>query len=363
MIFPLILSLFIINFCNCNPAWPDREALPLLTSLRDRLPSGIREALPDLANINHIMTTNYQHPLIISHRGASGYIPEHSIPAYKLAIDLQTDYIEPDLCLSKDGVFVALHDLLLDDTTNIASFPEYNNRKRTQLVDEKILTGYFVNDFTISELKELKLNQRLPNRTQLYNGLFEIPTLDEIMNLFEIENNKIGIFPELKHPSYFNSFEFSMEDMLLEQLSNYNKDLIMIQCFEENTLISLRNKTDIPLILLVEDNDIWNNDYLKNISKFANGIGPKKDLLDYKKMEMAHNNNLKVYPWTFRADDVDNKFNTFEEEQLYYIYCLGVNGLFTEFPDRSREMINLSNNYTLECKSSLLGLQQNLLDV
>jgi glycerophosphoryl diester phosphodiesterase len=74
-------------------------------------------------------------------------------------------------------------------------------------------------------------------------------------------------------------------------------------------------------------------------------------------MEMAHNNNLKVYPWTFRADDVDNKFNTFEEEQLYYIYCLGVNGLFTEFPDRSREMINLSNNYTLECKSSLLGLQ------
>ena len=363
MIFSIILSFFIINFCNCNPAWP----------------SGIREALPDLTNINHIVTTNYQQPLIISHRGASGYIPEHSIPAYKLAIDLQTDYIEPDLCLSKDGVFVALHDLLLDDTTNIASFPEYNNRKRTQLVDGKILTGYFVNDFTISELKELRLNQRLPQRSQLYNGLFEIPTLDEIMNLLEIENNKIGIFPELKHPSYFNSLGhivkatlddninpergFLMEDMLLEQLSNYNKDLIMIQCFEENTLISLRNKTDIPLILLVEDNDIWNNDYLKNISKFVNGIGPKKDLLDYKKMEMAHNNNLKVYPWTFRADDIDSKFNTFEEEQLYYIYCLGVDGLFTEFPDRTREIINLSNNYTLECKSSLLGLQQNLLDV
>jgi glycerophosphoryl diester phosphodiesterase len=354
MIFSIILSLFIINFSNCN------------------------DHLPDLNNINHIVTTNYQQALIISHRGASGYIPEHSIPAYKLAIDLQTDYIEPDLCLSKDGVFVALHDLLLDDTTNIASFPEYNNRKRTQLVDGKILTGYFVNDFTISELKELRLNQRLPQRTQLYNDLFEIPTLDEIMNLLEIENNQIGIFPELKHPSYFNSERgFSMEDMLLEQLSNYNKDLIMIQCFEENTLISLRNKTDIPLILLVEDNDIWNNDYLKNISKFANGIGPKKDLLDYKKMEMAHNNNLKVYPWTFRADDVDNKFNTFEEEQLYYIYCLGVDGLFTEFPDRSREIINLSNNYTLECKSSPSGLQhssssgksspsglqQNLLDV
>ena len=183
------------------------------------------------------------------------------------------------------------------------------------------------------------------------------------MNLLEIENNQIGIFPELKHPSYFKSFEFSMEDMLLEQLSNYNKDLIMIQCFEENTLISLRNKTDIPLILLVEDDNIWNNDYLKNISKFANGIGPKKDLLDYKKMEMVHNNNLKVYPWTFRADDIDSKFNTFEEEQLYYIYCLGVDGLFTEFPDRSREIINLSNNYTLECKSSHSGLQQNLLDV
>ena len=339
MIFSFIFSFFIINFCNCNNITNSYY-------------------LKDTKYLSKtLIMTQRECPLIISHRGASGYIPEHSIPAYKLAIDLKTDYIEPDLCLSKDSVFVALHDLLLDDTTNIASFTEYSNRKKTQIVDGKILTGFFVNDFTISELKELRLNQRLPQRSQLYNGLFEIPTLDEIMNLLETENNKIGIFPELKHPSYFESLGFCMENMLLEQLSNYNKDLIMIQCFEENTLISLRNKTDIPLILLVEDNDIWNNDYLKNISKFVNGIGPKKDLLDYKKMEMAHNNNLKVYPWTFRADDIDSKFNTFEEEQLYYIYCLGVDGLFTEFPDRTREIINLSNNYTLECKSSLLGLQ------
>ena len=157
--------------------------------------------------------------MIISHRGASGYIPEHSIPAYQLAMDLNTDYIEPDLCLSQDGVFVALHDLLLDDTTDIASYPQYSNRKRTQEVDGETLTGYFVSDFAISELKQLRLNQRLPQRTQIYNGLFQIPTLDEIINLVQLQYNKTGIlygiFPELKHPSYFKSLGFNMDDMLL----------------------------------------------------------------------------------------------------------------------------------------------------
>ncbi len=296
-------------------------------------------------------------PLIIAHRGASGYIPEHSIPAYQLAMDLNTNYIEPDLCLSKDGVFVALHDLLLDDTTNVASFPVYSNRKRTQEVDGQMLTGYFVNDFTIGELKELGLNQRLPQRTQIYNGLFQIPTLDEIISLIQSEYNKTGIlygiFPELKHPSYFESAGFDMGDMLLDQLAGYDifnstnksgfpEHPIIIQCFEENTLQSLNNKTDIPLVLLSDSNDIWNQEYLTRVSAFANAIGPNKKELNLKKIQMAHNANLKVYPWTFRADsDIGIQFNgSFSDEQLYYICCLSVDGLFTEFPDRTREIIN-----------------------
>ncbi len=324
-------------------------------------------------------------PLIISHRGASGYIPEHSIPAYQLAIDLNTNYIEPDLCLSKDGVFVALHDLLLDDTTNVASFPEYSNRKRTQEVDGQMLTGYFVNDFTIGELKQLRLNQRLPQRTQIYNGLFQIPTLDEIVNLIQFQYNKTGIlygiFPELKHPSYFASDGFDMGDMLLDQLSGYNifnqtnksnsgyesnsvyesnsgyesnslEYPIIIQCFEENTLVSLKNKTDIPLVLLTDTNDIWNQEYLTHISTFANAIGPNKKVLNLNKIKMAHDTNLQVYPWTFRADsDIGIRFNgSFEDEELYYICCLGVDGLFTEFPDRTRETINnLVNCNKFDC--------------
>ncbi len=300
---------------------------------------------------------NNLQPLIIAHRGASGYIPEHSIPAYQLAMDLNTNYIEPDLCLSKDGVFVALHDLLLDDTTNVASFPEYSNRKKTQEVDGQMLTGYFVSDFTIGELKQLGLNQRLSQRTQTYNGLFQIPTLDEIVNLIQFQYNKTGIlygiFPELKHPSYFASMGFAMDDMLLDQLSGYdifnptNKsnslaNPIIIQCFEENTLISLKNKTDIPLVLLTDSNSIWNQEYLTHISTFANAIGPNKKQLNLKKIQMAHDANLQVYPWTFRADsDIGIRFNgSFEDEQLYYICCLGADGLFTEFPDRTRETIN-----------------------
>lgn len=303
------------------------------------------------SNLNNLQ------PLIIAHRGASGYIPEHSIPAYQLAMDLNTNYIEPDLCLSKDGVFVALHDLLLDDTTNVASFPEYSNRKRTQEVDGQMLTGYFVSDFTVGELKQLGLNQRLPQRTQIYNGLFQIPTLDEIVNLIQFQYYKTGIlygiFPELKHPSYFASAGFDMGDMLLDQLSGYdifnptNKsnslaNPIIIQCFEENTLISLKNKTDIPLVLLTDSNSIWNQEYLTHISTFANAIGPDKKQLNLKKIQMAHDANLQVYPWTFRADsDIGIRFNgSFEDEQFYYICCLGADGLFTEFPDRTRETIN-----------------------
>ena len=339
MILSFIFSLFVITNTNTN--------------------TNINTNANVITNANIYHSYN-QHPMIISHRGASGYIPEHSIPAYQLAMDLNTNYIEPDLCLSKDGVFVALHDLLLDDTTDIASYPQYSNRKRTQQVDGETLTGYFVSDFTISELKQLRVNQRLVQRTQIYNSLFEIPTLDEIINLVQLQYNKTGIlygiFPELKHPSYFTSLGFNMEDMLLEQLStreiynNINKSTliqypIVIQCFDENTLVSLKNKTDIPLILLVDTNDIWTTEYLTNISAFANGIGPNKKILNHKKIQMAHNANLQVYPWTFRADsDIGPQFNnSFEDEELYYICCLGVDGLFTEFPDRTRETINNSD--------------------
>lgn len=125
------------------------------------------------------------YPHIIAHRGASGYLPEHSIPAYELAINLLTNYIEPDLCLTKDGIFIAMHDLLLDDTTNVADVSIYKNRISTKVIDGKNLTGYYVSDFLYSELQILRLKQRLNGRSILYDGLFQIPSLEMIIQLVQ----------------------------------------------------------------------------------------------------------------------------------------------------------------------------------
>ena len=127
------------------------------------------------------------YPHIIAHRGASGYIPEHSIPAYELAMNLLTNYIEPDLCLTKDGIFIAMHDLLLDDTTNVNEILIYKNRISTKIIDGKNLTGYYVSDFLYSELQILRLKQRLNGRSILYDGLFQIPSLEMIIQL--VQNN------------------------------------------------------------------------------------------------------------------------------------------------------------------------------
>lgn len=320
-----------------------------------------------------------KYPQIISHRGASGYIPEHSLAAYRAAMDMSTDYIEPDLCISSDGVFVALHDLLLDDTTNVDTFPEFASRKRTQVVDGKTLTGFFVSDFSVAELKTLRLKQRLSQRSQLYNGLLQIPTFDEIINLIHTQYNNTGImygmYPELKHPSYFSSLGYSMEDMLLNQLSangyivrgpdtpNNLKQVVpvVIQCFDADTLISLRSKTDLPLILLIDKpvsniKNHWTVEGLKNISTFADGVGPEKSFFEIdsvqdarRDVDMAHNANLRIHPWTFRADsDIGLKFNgNFQDEELFFFCCLGMDGVFTEFPDRTREAIDFYSNLTV----------------
>ena len=313
------------------------------------------------------------YPQILAHRGACGYVPEHSLPAYQLAMDMLTDYIEPDLCLSKDGVFVALHDLLLDDVTNVADIKKFNNRKTTKVVEGESITGYFVNDFLYSELLELRLNQRLSYRTTLYNGKFQIPSLDQIMELafnhYNNTNRLVGIYVELKHPSYFNELGFNMADMLLSNLQKggysvsgdnvYNNMTnvvpCIIECFDADTLIYLHEKTSLPLIQLLEApnttddrNNYWTDERLKVIASYAQGIGPEKTffvsqplLTARDAVNRAHNFGLKLHPWTFREDNgIGTMFdNNFQQELDYYYCCLGIDALFSEFPDVNREVI------------------------
>lgn len=304
------------------------------------------------SNIAKAMPERDSYPQIISHRGASGYLPEHSLPAYQLAIDLLSDYIEPDLCLSKDGVFVALHDLILDDTTNVASFPEFQDRNTTKIIEGNTMSGFFVNDFTFFELQQLRLNQRLPNRTTLYNSLFQIPTFASIISLaqnsYSSTNRTVGIYVELKHPSYFRSLGYDMEDMLLTALSDggylvsgpsvpndLNQVLpVVIQSFDNSSLQYLRDKTSIPLVQLLEiqPSSFWTPQNIAEIATYAQSVGPEKSYIGTLPFEsgkelvdLIHSYGLFIHPWTFRADSgILAPFNgDFEKEEAYFYCCLG----------------------------------------
>jgi len=310
-------------------------------------------------------------------------VPEHSIAAYQLAIDLGADYIEPDLCLTKDGVFVAMHDLLLDDTTNVASLPQFAEKKTTKFVEGANMTGYFVSDFLYSEIEELRLNQRLAGRTTIYNGLFQLPSFTSIMSLAQSQytdkGRTVGIYPELKHPGYHHDLGFDMEQMLLDALqsggyavtgddvpTNLHQVLpVVIQCFDPESLKVLHQKTQIPLVLLLEPEDgIFTSENMQEIATYSQAIGPEKSYwgdVPYEtamhSMSNVRNAGLFIHPWTMRADmEILAKFkNNFAVQEMYFYCCLGMDAVFSEFPDHTRETIDVMTNYTASHGASLKG--------
>jgi glycerophosphoryl diester phosphodiesterase len=154
-------------------------------------------------------TLNGQRPIIIAHRGASGYRPEHTLESYTLAIALGCDYLEPDLVITRDGVLIARHENELSDTTDVRDRPDFGDRRTTKVIDGVATTGWFAEDFTLAEIKTLRAKERLPFRDQSFNGQFDIPTLSEIIDLAQKASlgtgRTIGMYPETKHPSYFQS--------------------------------------------------------------------------------------------------------------------------------------------------------------
>jgi glycerophosphoryl diester phosphodiesterase len=256
--------------------------------------------------------------------------------------------------------------------------PQFDDRKTTKKVDGKNTTGYFVSDFLYSELQELRLNQRLPERTTLYNGLLQIPSFTSIMSLaqsqYSSSGRTVGIYPELKHPSFFNGLQTygkPMEDLLLDALvgggfevygDSVPNDLaqvnpVVVQCFDPASLQYIHNKSTLPLILLLETvpASFWNTDNLNDIASYASGVGPEKSYfadVSYatavQTIATIHGADLRMHPWTFRADqDIGARFhNDFSLELMYYYCCLGMDGMFSEFPDRSREAIDSMTNYT-----------------
>lgn len=290
-------------------------------------------------------TLSGEKPKIIAHRGASGYLPEHTLEAYTLAIDLGADFIEPDLVFSKDGELVVRHDIDLSVSTNVADHDEFRDRKRYNKLLKR--ADWLVEDFTLKELKTLKARQAFPGRSKEYDGRFELLTFDEVMALAKRKSAEkgraIGVYVETKKPDRYKKLGHDFVEPLLATLQKYGYDKpespVFIQSFEPKILMRLSAKTKIPLIFLLEDNFKFAF-MMKIIARFVTGIGPSKKLLVRKGLstgllEKAHKAGLEVHPYTFRNDQVMPGFASPEEELSFFIN-LGVDAFFTDFTDTGK---------------------------
>lgn len=312
----------------------------------------------------------YARPIIIGHRGASGHRPEHTLASYSLAIEFGADFIEPDLVMTKDGVLIARHENEISETTDVAlKFPD---RKTTKIIDGEKKTGWFTEDFTLKEIKSLRAKERLASRSHAYDGQFEIPTFTEVLELLKLENNKrkrpVGVYPEVKHPSYFKNMNLPLEDALIKELSAYGLNKknspVFIQSFEMSSLKYLKTKTPVPLVFLIGEPqevpydhilagdkrtylDLIQPASLKELSVIIAGIGPNKrmiipevsgvlqtptDLIKY-----AHAAGLKVHPYTFRSDKeyLHPSYGGDPEKEYHQFFKAAVDGLFSDFPDHA----------------------------
>ena len=199
-------------------------------------------------------------PLVIGHRGTAGYLPEHTLEGYALAIELGADYIEPDLVATKDGHLIARHEPNMIDTTNVAMLPAFASRRRTMVVDGVAEEGFFASDFTLAEIKTLRAVQAAGERDPGFNGRFQIPTLDEVIELAKRksaeEGRTIGIYPETKHPTFHQNLGLALEDRLLRVLQrhgwNHRSAPVFIQSFEQANLKYLRTRTSVRLVQLID---------------------------------------------------------------------------------------------------------------
>lgn len=316
--------------------------------------------------------------IVIAHRGASGERPEHTLAAYELAIDQGADYIEPDLVPTRDGVLVARHENEISGTTDVADRPEFAARLTTRVIDGEEVTGWFTEDFTLAELRTLRARERLPEirpQNTAYDGLYQVPTLAEIIQLVrakEAETGRvIGLYPEIKHPGYFQDIGIDLADMLVRQLHAAGYEgadaPVFIQSFEVAPLWRLAGITELRLVQLVAaeggpaDNpsmtyaQMVTPDGLAEIAEYADGIGVDLRLAfegsdqAARKLGNAHDHGLLVHVWTVRRE---NAFLPVEyrrrggpadsgcaEVLIAMLQRIGIDGVFTDNPSLDWEAL------------------------
>jgi len=325
---------------------------------------------------------------LIAHRGASGYRPEHTLAAYALAIRQCADFIEPDVVSTKDGVLVARHENEIGTTTDVATRSGFAGRRTTKTVDGRRITGWFAEDFSLAELKTLRAKERVANlgpENATYNGLYEVPTLDEVVDLARhsrtCSGERVGVYPETKHSSYFRSVGLPLERELLRVLEaggyDDRSDPVFIQSFETSNLRALARRTDIRLVQLINCSgapydlasrgdtqtyaDLVTRRGLRQISRYAYGVGLCKDVMiprdsasrllaPTRVIADAHAAGLTVHGWTFR---VENAFLPVEFRrgtdpaapgdlagEIRVFLDAGMDGFFTDNPDVGHEVVS-----------------------
>lgn len=332
--------------------------------------------------------------LVIGHRGASAVRPEHTLASYQKAIDDGADIIEPDLVATKDGVLVARHENDITGTTNVAEVPEFAGRRRIKVIDGDRIDGWFTEDFTLAELKTLRARERIP-KLRPYNAKlddqFEIPTFDEILKLAAQASgrrgNPVGIYPELKHPSYFRGIGLPLEEKLAATLQGnaYAKTApVYVQSFEVGPLRTMKRllgsaMPNVKIVQLIGNASQRPADWrlagdsrtyasmltplgLREVATYANGIGPEKSLVIPRDargglaaptplVANAHAAGLVVHPYTFRpensflpktlrapGDDATRNPDGMVREVQAFL-AAGIDGFFTDDPALGRRAV------------------------
>ncbi|MDX3228548.1 glycerophosphodiester phosphodiesterase [Streptomyces sp. ME19-01-6] len=321
-------------------------------------------------------------PTVIGHRGASGYRPEHTLGSYQLALDLGADIIEQDLVPTKDGHLVCRHENDITATTDVSAHPEFADRKTTKTVDGTSLTGWFTEDFTLAELKTLRAKERIPGtrqRNTLYDGRWEVPTFEEVLQWAEREGRERGrriwLYVETKHPTYFRKLGLGLEERLAKLLRAYGrhrKDApTFLQSFEPSSIQRLRKLVATPAVVLLSTAnsrpwdfveagdprtvaDLVKPEGLTWIAGYADGIGPDLSLIIPRDssgklttpttlVKDAHAAGLVLHPYTMRNEnsflpadfrrgtDANAYGDAFGAFKKYFE--TGIDGIFSDNPD------------------------------
>jgi glycerophosphoryl diester phosphodiesterase len=321
-------------------------------------------------------------PVVIAHRGASGERPEHTMAAYRLAIEQGADYIEPDLVMTRDGVLVCRHENEISGASDVATRPEFADRRKQKTVDGVNATGWWVEDFTLAELKTLRAKERLPQlrpANTVFDGLEQIPTFAEVLAL--AAEHDVGVYPELKHPSFLREQGLDPTPAFVAAVraagGQRAADRLFVQCFEIGPLRTLAEMSSIRwtcIQLVAAEGGPWDrqdltyaqmitDEGLGAIGEYARGIGVEKTLIAPRNaandaiaptdlIARAHNSRLLVHAWTFRAENffLQNELRRGDPHapdymrqhgdlarELLFFRMLGVNGVFCDFPAIARE--------------------------